>query len=73
MRSLHFGACREEPPALKTGYGLCQQMMHFFHNFRLYVTLEALEPAWLTLDARIAEASTLDQARRTLHRLCRLA
>ena len=37
-------------------------MMHFFQNFRLYVTLEALEPAWLTLEARVREATTLDQA-----------
>ena len=44
-------------------YGLCAQMMHFFHNFRAYVTFEALEPAWLTLEARIAAADTLDEVR----------
>jgi hypothetical protein len=36
-------------------------MMHFFAQFRLYLTFEALEPAWLTMQAQIRSAATLDQ------------
>lgn len=47
---------------LKRAYGLCGQMTHFFAQFRLYLTFEALEPAWLTMQAQIRSAATLDQA-----------
>lgn len=56
---------RRPERALKTAYALCQQMMHVFHQFRLYVTFEVLEPAWLNMQQRLDAAATLDEA--TLH------
>jgi hypothetical protein len=52
---------RKPERALKAAYGLCQQMMHFFHQFRLYITFEALEPASIIMQSRIRAASTVDQ------------
>ncbi len=48
-------------------------MTHFFAQFRLYLTFEALEPAWLTMQAQIRSAATLDQARRRPDPLLALA
>lgn len=36
-------------------------MMHFFHQYLLYVTFEVLEPLWLSLQSAIRAATTLDQ------------
>lgn len=36
-------------------------MMHFFHQYLLYVTFEVLEPLWLSLQSHLAAATTLDQ------------
>lgn len=41
-------------------------MTHFFAQLRLYLTFEALEPAWLTMQTQIRSATTLDQAPHTL-------
>ena len=43
-----------------TAYGLCQQMMHVFHQFRLYVTFEVMEPAWIGMQTSLDKAHTLD-------------
>ena len=53
--------CRDPEPGLKTAYGLCQQMTHFFHQLRLYITFEVIEPAWLHMNARMKAAKTLDE------------
>ena len=53
--------CRDPEPGLKTAYGLCQQMTHFFHQLRLYITFEVIEPAWLHMQARMKAAKTLDE------------
>ena len=58
---LHSCMRRWPDETLKRAYGLCGQMMHFFAQFRLYLTFEALEPAWLTMQAQIRSAATLDQ------------
>ncbi len=52
---------RDPEPGLKTAYGLCQQMTHFFHQLRLYITFEVIEPAWLRMVARMKAAKTLDE------------
>lgn len=36
-------------------------MIHFFHQLRLYITFEVIEPAWLHMNARMKAASTLDE------------
>ena len=36
-------------------------MMHFFHQFLLYVTFEVLEPLWHTMSIQCHSAKTLDQ------------
>ena len=48
---------------LKRAYALCGQMTHFFAQLRLYLTFEALEPAWLTMQTQMRSATSLDQAR----------
>jgi len=58
---LHSCIRRWPDETLKRAYGLCGQMMHFFAQFRLYLTFEAPEPAWLTMQAQIRSAATLDQ------------
>ena len=47
---------------LKRAYALCGQMTHFFAQLRLYLTFEALEPAWLTMQIQMRSATSLDQA-----------
>ncbi len=44
-----------------SAYGLCQQMMHVFHQFRLYVTFEVMEPAWIGMQSSLDKAHTLDE------------
>jgi hypothetical protein len=61
-----YMCCRDPEPGLKTAYGLCQQMIHFFHQLRLYITFEVIEPAWLHMNARMKAASTLDEVRALL-------
>lgn len=46
-----------------SAYGLCQQMMHVFHQFRLYVTFEVMEPAWIGMQSSLDKAHTLDEVR----------
>ncbi len=53
--------CRRPEKTLMTAYGLCQQMMHVFHQLRLYVTFEVMEPAWIGMQAALDKAHTLDQ------------
>lgn len=36
-------------------------MTHFFHQLRLYITFEVIEPAWLHMQARMKAAKTLDE------------
>lgn len=36
-------------------------MMHFFHQYLLYVTFEVLEPSFLGLQAALKAANTLDE------------
>lgn len=36
-------------------------MMHFFHQYLLYVTFEVLEPLWHTMSIQCRAASTLDE------------
>ena len=36
-------------------------MTHFFHQLRLYITFEVIEPAWLHMNARMKAAKTLDE------------
>lgn len=55
-------ARRSPDEMLKRAYALCGQMTHFFAQFRLYLTFEALEPAWLTMQNQIRSATSLDQA-----------
>ncbi|KAK9817974.1 hypothetical protein WJX72_005158 [[Myrmecia] bisecta] len=52
---------RQSQAVLKRSYGLCQQMMHFFHQYLLYVTFEVMEPLWHTMQTHIKAATTLDQ------------
>ncbi|BDA43053.1 Gamma-tubulin complex component 2 [Coccomyxa sp. Obi] len=47
---------------LMSAYGLCQQMMHVFHQFHLYVTFEVMEPAWIGMQSSLDKAHTLDEA-----------
>ena len=54
-------ACRWPSETLKRCYSLCQHMMHFFHQYLLYVTFEVLEPLWHTMSAQCRTATTLDQ------------
>ena len=53
--------CRKPEKTLMTAYGLCQQMMHVFHQFRLYVTFEVMEPAWIGMQTSLDKAHTLDE------------
>ena len=53
--------CSHSEGGLKRAYGLCQRMMHFFHQYLLYVTFEVLEPHWLTLLRQLNAAETLDK------------
>ncbi|EIE26959.1 hypothetical protein COCSUDRAFT_46296 [Coccomyxa subellipsoidea C-169] len=53
---------RRPEKTLMTAYGLCQQMMHVFHQLRLYVTFEVMEPAWIGMQTALDKAHTLDQA-----------
>ena len=46
---------------LKRCYSLCQHMMHFFHQYLLYVTFEVLEPLWHTMSIQCRAANTLDE------------
>ena len=55
--------CRESDLSLKRAYGLCQRMMHFFHQYLLHVTFEVLEPLWLTLQKGVQSATSLDEVR----------
>ena len=55
-------ARRSPNEMLKRAYALCGQMTHFFAQLRLYLTFEALEPAWLTMQNQMRSATTLDQA-----------
>ena len=48
---------------LKKCYSLCQHMMHFFHQYLLYVTFEVLEPLWHTMSIQCRTANTLDEVR----------
>lgn len=57
------GRREEQKPVLNRCYSLCQQMMHFFHQFLLYTTFEVLEPLWHTLQAHIRSSTTVDQVR----------
>ena len=54
-------ACRRPEKTLMSAYGLCQQMMHVFHQFRLYVTFEVMEPAWIGMQSSLDKAHTLDE------------
>ena len=56
----YFG-CSKTEGSLKTAYGLCQRMMHFFHQYLLYVTFEVLEPHWLALQTALKAANSLDE------------
>ena len=60
----HSNDCRDQEPGLRAAYGLCQQMTHFFHQLRLYITFEVIEPAWLHMNARMKAAKTLDEVTR---------
>ena len=50
---------------LKRCYSLCQHMMHFFHQYLLYVTFEVLEPLWHTMSIHCRAANTLDEVSST--------
>ena len=54
-------ACRWGSESLKRCYSLCQHMMHFFHQYLLYVTFEVLEPLWHTMSSQCRTANTLDE------------
>ena len=54
-------ACRDSKGGLKTAFGLCQRMMHFFQQYLLYVTFEVLEPYWLALHKAVRESKSLDE------------
>ena len=53
--------CRWSSDTLKKCYSLCQHMMHFFHQYLLYVTFEVLEPLWHTMSLQCRSAKTLDE------------
>jgi len=53
--------CRWGSESLKRCYSLCQHMMHFFHQYLLYVTFEVLEPLWHTMSSQCRTANTLDE------------
>lgn len=53
--------CRWPSDTLKKCYSLCQHMMHFFHQYLLYVTFEVLEPLWHTMSLQCRAAKTLDE------------
>lgn len=55
------GLFRWPSATLKRCYSLCQHMMHFFHQYLLYVTFEVLEPLWHTMSIQCRAASTLDE------------
>lgn len=57
---LEWESCRDSKGGLKTAFGLCQRMMHFFHQYLLYVTFEILEPHWLILRNAVRDATNLD-------------
>ena len=61
---------RDQEPGLRAAYGLCQQMTHFFHQLRLYITFEVIEPAWLHMNARMKAAKTLDEVIRFTQAPC---
>ena len=61
MYDRHSNDCRDQEPGLRAAYGLCQQMTHFFHQLRLYITFEVIEPAWLHMNLRMKTAKTLDE------------
>ena len=52
---------RQPSGALRRAYGLCAQLMHFFHQTLLYMTFEVAEPAWRRFQAALAAAGTVDQ------------
>ncbi|KAA6417682.1 MAG: Spc97 Spc98 family of spindle pole body (SBP) component, partial [Trebouxia sp. A1-2] len=54
-------ATRWGSETLKRCYSLCQHMMHFFHQYLLYVTFEVLEPLWHTMSSQCRTANTLDE------------
>lgn len=58
--------CRWPSDTLKRCYSLCQHMMHFFHQYLLYVTFEVLEPLWHTMSIHCRAANTLDEVSSTL-------
>ncbi|DBA91460.1 hypothetical protein WJX77_003506 [Trebouxia sp. C0004] len=55
------GLFRWGSESLKRCYSLCQHMMHFFHQYLLYVTFEVLEPLWHTMSSQCRTANTLDE------------
>lgn len=59
--SIQTVLCSHSEGGLKRAYGLCQRMMHFFHQYLLHVTFEVLEPHWLTLLKDLKAATTLDE------------
>ena len=55
---------RRAPSAgLQAAYGLCAQLMHFFHQYLLYMTFEVAEPACHAMQASLRAATTIDQVR----------
>ena len=65
--------CRESDLSLKRAYGLCQRMMHFFHQYLLHVTFEVLEPLWLTLQKGVQSATSLDEVQLILSSLMKIS
>lgn len=53
--------CRWGSESLNRCYSLCQHMMHFFHQYLLYVTFEVLDPLWHTMSSQCRTATTLDE------------
>lgn len=61
FRNHPFASCSKTEGSLKAAYGLCQRMMHFFHQYLLYVTFEVLEPHWMALQTALKAANSLDE------------
>ncbi|KAL0053447.1 hypothetical protein WJX82_005855 [Trebouxia sp. C0006] len=55
------GLFRWGSESLNRCYSLCQHMMHFFHQYLLYVTFEVLDPLWHTMSSQCRTATTLDE------------
>ena len=62
LKTCPLSRCRWAHPTLQRAYSVCQQLMHFFHQYLLYVTFEVLEPLWHSMFAQCRQATTVDQA-----------